>query len=1002
MGALSTLEEILYLVLGAVRQALADHCELETADDERTLVAGHGGLLSVWAVHGALGLIGPAEFERLVERVTLALQPYLARHWHSVQVVFARLPEATHGVLQEAVKPARRSAQQLGLDLEDVLEARVAALGRRCVHEEIYLTLWTHPSLFSRLERKAHDKARMALFKSRPPLKEAQNPDKVYGALREGHAAVCHAITQDLTAAGLAVEQLEVHRALGDIRRLVEPQRTARDWRPALPGDPLPLRVSARPTRDASMLFWPPLGQQLFPSDGEQDSDSSLIRIGNYLYGTVYVEVPPQYVQPFIQLFNRLDPASPWRIAFQLDGDGLQGLNFKAFMASILAFTHAGNRLIVRAIEDLKAQVRTGDTACRLRIAASTWAPRDEPALCRARLARLARSLESWGTCAVRVETGDPAAGALATLPAVTTQSIGEACAAPLREVVTLWPLARPASPWTEGAVLFRTPDGKPWPYQPGSSLQPGFVELILAPTGFGKSVLLHAINLGFLLSSERYIPYLGGIDIGGSSAGLVDLLREAAPPSRRHLFVYRRLRQQPEYAINPFDTQLGCRQPLPHEAAFLVNFLTLLATPLTRERPDDYAAEVASLVVQEVYRHFEDSPHGHPKRFTRGLDPAVEEALARHRLDPDEHTTWWEIVDRLFDAGDSLWAVRAQRYAVPTLEDAIALLKTATAVRTRWGDKLTDGEHLIDALYRQWSTAAGQFPLLARPTAFDVGPARVIFLDLEEVAPRGGPAADRATGIMYMLARQVVANVHFLHPDHVRDIPERYRSHHGARIQALRETPKRLLFDEFHRARRGGQSTLEQVRIDIREARKRGVQISLCSQLLEDFDAEILENSSSRFILGLGTEAAVHKAAATFQLSATDVQVLRQRLYGPTPAGAPFLFQFITNRGRFTQELLLTLGAEELWALSTVNEDAALRRRVCRQLPAVKARAALAHRFPSGTAKPEVERRRYELHRQGLLTAERKASVLDELAAEVLDQYRVNRPALAEARETA
>ena len=47
--------------------------------------------------------------------------------------------------------------------------------------------------------------------------------------------------------------------------------------------------------------------------------------------------------------------------------------------------------------------------------------------------------------------------------------------------------------------------------------------------------------------------------------------------------------------------------------------------------------------------------------------------------------------------------------------------------------------------------------------TSFDIGDARVVSLDLDEVAKSGGDAADRQTSVMYMLARYVLARHYYL-----------------------------------------------------------------------------------------------------------------------------------------------------------------------------------------------------------------------------------------------
>ena len=60
-------------------------------------------------------------------------------------------------------------------------------------------------------------------------------------------------------------------------------------------------------------------------------------------------------------------------------------------------------------------------------------------------------------------------------------------------------PFTRPASAWEYGALLLRSPDGKPWPYQPGSAQQTTWIDLMYARPGSGKSVLSNAINLRFV-----------------------------------------------------------------------------------------------------------------------------------------------------------------------------------------------------------------------------------------------------------------------------------------------------------------------------------------------------------------------------------------------------------------------------------------------------------------------------------------------------------------------
>src|SRR3546814_20244406 len=69
------------------------------------------------------------------------------------------------------------------------------------------------------------------------------------------------------------------------------------------------------------------------------------------------------------------------------------------------------------------------------------------------------------------------------------------------------------------------------------------------------------------------------------------------SPPGNRHEAAYHRMRRIKEHAINPFDTKLGCREPLPLERAFLVNFLSVLGTPVGETRSEEHTSELQSIM---------------------------------------------------------------------------------------------------------------------------------------------------------------------------------------------------------------------------------------------------------------------------------------------------------------------------------------------------------------------------------------------------------------------
>jgi intracellular multiplication protein IcmB len=681
----------------------------------------------------------------------------------------------------------------------------------------------------------------------------------------------------------------------------------------------------------------------------------------------------------------------PWRISFLIESGGLAALRFKSMMAAILSFTSAQNGLIHDAVRMLQyIETNTDDAVVKLQVSLATWAPEGNVKLLRTRVAELAKAVEGWGSCGVTEVSGDVFAGVASSLLGFTANSIATPSVAPLSDVVYMLPFTRPASAWERGALLLRSPDGKPWPYQPGSSQQTTWIDLMYARPGSGKSVLSNALNLALCLSGGiTRLPRIAIIDIGPSSSGLISLLKESLPPDQRHLVAYHRLRMLQEYSINPFDTQLGCRFPSPQERGFLVNFITLLATPLGAERPYDGVSDMAGLIVDEMYKALADDGKPHP--FTPVLEPIVDDILAEIGFVFDEQTTWWEVTDALFLAGFQHEALLAQRYAMPLLADAAAICRTQVIEDLYGQVTAPTGEPLIQAFGRMISSAVREYPILSNITKFDIGDARVVSLDLDEVAKSGGDAAERQTAVMYMLARYALARHYYLTEDSLVDVPDAYRQYHRTRISEIREDAKRIVYDEFHRTSKA-RAVRDQVVLDMREGRKWNVQIALISQSLDDFDSVMVEFGTSIFIMDAGPEQAIKRSTEIFGLSNTARIALKNRVHGPREGGATFLAQFSTKNGMNTQLLTNTLGPIELWAFSTTAEDARLRNKLYQRLGPKEGRRVLANLFPSGSVKKLIEERLSVLkENQGMIEEGSNLSIADQLLEEILEAYSRN-----------
>lgn len=988
-------ESLLQWLSVTTKQTTESYCDLETAIDQYTLASRDGSLVSVIAINGIKFIPGSEEFEELHEGICLTLQPIMSRPGHHLQIVFGYDRSMVKDDIKHLLRPSWETARRLNLDLDDLFIERINFLSRYCAHEQCFLVLWTTPQQLSKQQLKDANKRKKEDLKKNkaPPMRNAQVLWSPMIELKDIHETLAKSIVADFRDLRLSADILDVYTALKNVRQTIDPNFTAKEWEPYLPGDKIPRRAKVdldENPQDISELLWPSLASQLIPRDGE-NIDLRVARIGDNIYAPLFIDLFPKDIKIFNILLQRvLGTRIPWRISYSLESSGLSSINVRGTVAAILSWTNRYNKLISDAKNLLTyLEVNTDDAIVKLRVALTTWAPYTKPDLLRNRVAELSKAVQSWGSCDVGEISGDSFGAVLSSALAISKDTISTPAVAPMSDVVRMLPITRPASLWPMGALLLRSPDGKLMPYQPGSSMQTTFIDLMYARPGSGKSVLSNAINFALCLEPGKdRLPRIGIIDIGPSSSGLISLIREALPHDQRYLTAYHRLQMSKEFAINPFDTQLGCRYPTPVERSFLVNFLLLLATPVGRAHSYDGITDMVGMVVDELFKHRADEAS--PNRYTSGLDREVDEKLAEINYSFDAHTTWWEVTDALFKAGYVHEAGLAQRHAVPILADATAVCRES-AIDDLYGKvKIETGETLIEAFSRMISSALREYPILSYVTKFDLGDARVVSLDLDEVAKSGGAAADRQTAVMYMVARYILAHSYYLTLENLAAMPELYRDYHRVRITEIREDSKRLVMDEFHRTATS-RAVRDQVIVDMREGRKWGVQVALVSQSLDDFDETMVEFATSVFIMEAGPTTAVEKTTKIFGLSKAEKLALRTRVHGPRAGGGTFLAQFATKIGITTQLLTNTLGPSELWAFSTTAEDARIRNELYDRIGPSNTRKVLGHMFPGGSAKPLIEHRLLSLKDSGELTSDSSKSVIKGLIEEVVNEFQTN-----------
>lgn len=972
---------------------MGSYCDLETTElpseidgDVISITTEDGGLMSMIKVNGNVEMVGATEQELLNKRLYKAIDPLFNTDGHFCTWSFELNSDLAKRHIHSALVASYNTVKRLHLDIADVIQDDEERLLKFTSYETCLLTLWTSPNAIPAQTLKNDIKEKVAFMAENKigSFAHAQSPFVGYRSLLSRHEASVKSLVHDLSRAKLLCEVLTAKEALRQTRQAIQPQHTHFGWTPKLPGsriNPLSEVVAG----DLSHVYYPRLQNQLITQKQKvlrARNGTENILIGTKINATLLFDIYPETPTPFSHLLATIDDGVPFRINFMFEPRGLNKMKTAKTILSIIGFV-GENRIIKDAFKNLFDLERGLHPAfayakkkkhavTRLRIGVTTWAE-DEKKL-ESNVALISRAVQGWGGCDVTVDSGDPFGSLISTIPGFSRRNLATPVCAPLFDVIKMLPTTRPASPWEKGSILFRTPDGKLFPMQPGSSMQDAWIDLIFAPMGSGKSVLVNLLGYGLVTSpGHKKLPYYAIIDVGPSSKGLISLIKEGLPDDRKHEAGYFLLQNDKAHSINPWDTQLGCRRPTEFDRSFQVNLLTLLATEAGKESVG-IINDLASHVIDLAYTKFSDTKS--PKLYEAEVETMVDTALKGVGYEVQELTTWWEVVDFLYSEGDLHSASRAQVHAVPTLQDFPEILQDQTIQDIFGNAEMPTKETPIKYLSRVISSSVREYKLLAGPTQFDIGMCRVLSLDLNEVA-RGGGSAEGAkrVSIMYMLAGNITTRNYFIGPDNVAEIlnssPEQYHAYHKKRAKEIKGTQKQLAMDEVHRAGGKAKSSafLDFVLQMAREGRKFNVIISLASQLLGDFPPELVELAQSIYILKADSYKNIPKIAKEFGLNAETTSYLANECTGPSSEGAPFVGVFKTKKGVFMQGLVNTVGARKLWAFGTVNEDQIVRNYLYDKIGPKNARSFLAKRFPGGGCKSEVEK--FKLQQDGKIGTE-------------------------------
>jgi intracellular multiplication protein IcmB len=947
--------------MGAFAQILGlnlnSQVSIHSIQDETSFATGIGGLVSVLRVDGLMRLMGrsPEIRAQMDQELLQMLAPLFQKPGHILQWSFARDPRWSRFKMDRHIARGKNAARRMHLD-EELVDA-YRSIESRFVPEVALMAIWTLPSALLPHEIKEQTKQRDAALDMK--MGPWQVPNLALPALPAIHSALINTLVINLEKAGVAVRTLNTQEAVRAWRQAIDPENT----------DDTVWDQKNRPILNERTAFGvPTIREQILPYRAVTHAHD-IVECNGVFRKTLSMSFGPAQKVRFADLISLMSHHLdlPWSYTVTLAparGNFYQGIMTGA-VAAILSLTNKSNSLITDASDYVADRARKGDYLLDMRVLFSTWGDSADECLRNAR--RLELAVRAWGSITVDGVNGDPIPYWLSTIPGLRTDTAGTIHTPNFSDSLAFLPLATPASPWEEGPLLLRSPDGKEMPVRIGSALQNDFVIAMMASPGSGKSVLVALLLMAHLLEGGHdELPPAAIIDIGYSSLNNGKNLQDSLPAKLRHQVNVMVLRQTREHAVNPFDLPLGFRDPLPQHRARLLELLVMVCTPVGMTTPPDDMYETLGYLLDMAYKRYSDKHHdGSPKRWSRGqsgieeIEDFVAEGIQSGRY-ADGRPHWWRVVDDLFAQKQYALAAAAQRYAVPLIGDLIQFCRDPEVVARlgKIGKSHEASESLLDRVARYLESAVQEYPILSNATVQNMQAARVNILDLQEVTAGTGPDAAKRTSVMYLAARFAATGHWYVNPDEdPQRAPEQYREYHRKEMKKIYEQPKFVVYDEFHRTE-GAEPPRRVIDRDAREGRKYNIRMALSSQRLDDFDPKFLaENCSTKYILSAPEDP--KDLIQRFQLSAAEAEML-PFLLGPSSLGSNILCLWNTKRGRYRMMLSDPVPLEWLWAFSTTSEDRGLLSALQQYVTPAQARKLAAARFGT-SAKSVIEKRRGE-----------------------------------------
>lgn len=341
-------------------------------------------------------------------------------------------------------------------------------------------------------------------------------------------------------------------------------------------------------------------------------------------------------------------------------------------------------------------------------------------------------------------------------------------------------------------------------------------VTMIMGKPGSGKSVVLNNLILAQSLKENiEDIPKLLIMDVGASYSSYIQILNNIYPSETFKNKVIE-INLEKTHFVNVFDTALGYNEYSKKHKSLIVNsLLSLMPTTLENKKRETFSKIFFDILDDSAFKE------GFNKLYTINTDESIDDMVKKLKFKVTNNTKWWDIVDLLFSNQYYTQAIKAQRYAVPTVLNLLSLIR------------MSDDQDYI-ALAKEINIVIKKYPQFVGVTNIDISDKKIVLCNFDNIFTMEDSKYTNYMGIALLN----LSNINFFgildnyeYIDGSIERKTKYTKYHQEILKNNLEK-KILVIDELHRFNQDFENTLLTT---VRKSKENKLSVILSSQNLND-----------------------------------------------------------------------------------------------------------------------------------------------------------------------